>query len=38
MERLTTWIARREALGRPPLRPTASAPPKRAAKTKRSAR
>lgn len=33
MERLTTWIARREALGRAPLRPAASAPPKRAARS-----
>lgn len=38
MERLTTWIARRQALGRPPLRPAESAPPKRAARAKRSAR
>jgi len=38
MERLTTWIARREALGRPPLRPSGYVPPKRPAKAKRSAR
>jgi hypothetical protein len=34
IERLTTWIARRQALGRPPLRPPESAVPKRAARAK----